>query len=193
MTTPPRWEEPLGPFFLPATILVKFGPGVQYVLHASLAMRLIDLLNSAHHRLTIIDDRTAELVIEPSMSPAEALAVIHLLTTGRPPSALVTQAGASPVIPKPRTGLPRVWGLFRFLLDRHTREGFFDPAFEDMLGMYFEASQYAGKLERLWLKFAFTVRTAYTFADCVLRMFYQFPLSLLTPLLPKGLARWWRT
>jgi hypothetical protein len=95
--------------------------------------------------------------------------------------------------PSDSAGFPEVWGLFAFLLDRHTRERVFEPAYEDLLAMHLEACEFTGKWARRWLRFAFAWRTLYTFGECLVRMLARFPLSLLGSFLPEVITRWWRS
>jgi hypothetical protein len=95
--------------------------------------------------------------------------------------------------PTRRTGFPRVWELFGFILDKQTRERVFEPHYNDMLAMYLEARRFRSKWAGRWLKFSFMVRTAWMVGDCIRVALVERPVRWLRHFLPELflLWRWW--
>lgn len=64
--------------------------------------------------------------------------------------------------------IPIYWQLFSLLLPRKVRTEIYDPAYNDMLVDHLLAlKKYRGKWVRLYLLFAFGIRTIFMITDCV--------------------------
>ena len=77
-------------------------------------------------------------------------------------------------------GLVLFLELFSFLLSRKTRRQCFESEYLDLLKQRKNARKFRGKWARRGIAFAFTMRTLFMVADCLLG------------LLPESLHNWWR-
>lgn len=91
----------------------------------------------------------------------------------------------------PLSGLTRLWLLFSFILDQHTRDRVFHPAYEDMKALHIESRRFRTKRAKRWLKFAFACRTILLFGECLRVMLFGWLTRPLAALIPALVRRWW--
>ena len=92
---------------------------------------------------------------------------------------------------KPDAFAFRRLNLFRFILDKRTRERIFEPAYEDLKQQFAWTRQYNGKWEKRWLSFCFEFRAFVLVLESCRVMLLSAALKPFIRLIPNAISRWW--